>query len=517
MSGKSTQKKNTTKENKGKKRLFWRNNYFRYIFQKEQVLDWLVILLAVVLGCLFVTRTYPYPYTIEDSFGYIWAAFHNSFVYLRPFGYSFFLRLIHAFSDSIYSVIVSNALIYILSLGLLTLAVKKYWPPRKKGWFYALEAVVAFSPAAIFMLNSIMADALNCSLVFVIIAMLIVIIQEESWLAIVVYAAALFASLHTRYSSVFFPIAIIPILALKGKAVKRVVSIALTIAAVLVFRVQTINNMETFYSLRQYSTGFDGWQLANNAIHLIPAIRNDEKVKMPEDKEVKELHRFVMIYNHAHRTIQAKTNNGKAATAGFIWLNDSPLKQYFFRQIKDQKSARNIMWIIYGSGIYKDYGIWLILHYPWRFIRYYLIPNAKEAFYTTNLECICGSNIVPAGKKEIVEWFDFPTDKTMEKTGDLYGTVFRPLLKWIELLTWLIFIASLVILLMTKKKGDAMPRESVISLWALFLFGLIYYGTVTFASPIALRYWMPMHAVKLMFAWIAISDSPHIRASRAQS
>jgi len=412
---------------------------------------------------------------------------------------------------------VSNALIYTVSLGLLSLAVKKYWPAVKKWWFIALEVVMAFSPAAIFMLDTILSDTLNSSLIFVIVAMLIVIIQEESWLAVFIYAAALFAALHTRYSSIFLPIAIIPILALKGKVTKRVVAIALTIAAVLVFRTQTVNNMTKYFYLRQYSTGFDGWQLANNAIHLIPALKDKDLVKIPKDEKVKELHSFILGYNRAHRKIQAATNNGKTTTAGFIWHNDSPLKQYYFRQIKDKENHKNLMWVNLGSGLFKDYGTWLILHYPWRFTRYYLLPNTKEVFYTTKYECVCDYSTVPAGKKEIVEWFDFPDDKAMEKNGDFYGAVFRPLLKWIEVMTWLIFIASIVFILITKNKGGTMTRESIISLWALFLFGLVYYGTVTFASPIALRYWMPMHAVKLVFAWIAFSESLRIRASRARS
>jgi len=361
------------------------------------------------------------------------------------------------------------------------------------------------------MLDTILSDTLNCSLIFLILAMLIVIIQEESWLAILIYAAALFASLHTRYSSIFLPIAFIPILALKGKVIKRVVAIALTIAAVLVFRTQTVNNMAKYYFLRQYSTGFDGWQLANNAIHLIPALRDEEKAKIPEDQEVKELHRFVLGYNRVHRKIQSATNNGKTTTADFLWHDDSPLKQYYFRHVK---SHRTITWVNYGSGLFKDYGKWLILHYPGRFIRYYLLPNTKEVFYTTKYECVCGHNVVPAGKNEIVEWFDFPKDRAMEPRGDVYGTVFRPFLKIIELLTWLIFFASGIILLVVKKKDDLLSKETVFTLWMLFLFGLVYYGTVTFASPIALRYWMPMHAVKLVFAWIAVSETLRIRASR---
>ena len=80
-------------------------------------------------------------------------------------------------------------------------------------------------------------------------------------------------------------------------------------------------------------------------------------------------------------------------------------------------------------------------------------------------------------------------------------------------MTWLVFLASVAVIFIVGEYRS-LSRETRLSLWMLFLFGLVYYGTVTFASPISLRYWMPMHAVKLVFAWIAVSDSLRIRASR---
>ncbi|MBR0531121.1 MAG: hypothetical protein IJJ96_00795, partial [Bacteroidales bacterium] len=207
------------------------------------------------------------------------------------------------------------------------------------------------------------------------------------------------------------------------------------------------------------------------------------------------------------------TDGGKKATASFIWINDAPLKQYHIRMMVDNDMATS--WVKLGSGVYKDYGKWLILNYPTLFIKHYLLPNIKQVFFTTVLEMHNFGSDIPAGKEEIVQWFNVPEDKAFEARGELYSKVFNPLYPWIELMTWLIFIASAVVLLKVKKNGD-LSKETKLSLWMLFLIGLIYYGTVTFASPIALRYWMPMHAVKLAFAWIAVTETLRIRASRAQ-
>ena len=510
MSGKSTQKKNITKAPKPE-------SYFRFIFRKEQALDWAAVFFVVLLGCLLVTITFPYPRMSSDTYGYIWAAMNNWFTHLRPFGYSFFLQIVHVFSKSLYSIIVSQALIYAVSAGLLLLAVKKYWPPKKRWWFFVFEFVVVFSPVAFFLLDTVLSDVLQCALLFVIIAMLMVIIHERSWIALLLYAAALFCSFHTRYSSMYFPVAILPILAMSGKKIMRFASVGLTVAVFALFYVQTENNMVKYYGLKQFSTGFDGWQLANNGLHVIPFIdTSPDKIKIPEDNDLKRLHEFVLNYNYKHHKIEEYTNDGKKATASFIWMNDAPLKQYHIRMMRNDNDEDMAMtWVKLGSGLYKEYGKWLIVNYPWLFVKYYLLPNIKQVFFTTALEMHTLGSDIPAGKKEIVEWFDVPEDRSFGSRGKLYPTIFNPLYPWIELLTWIVFLASAVILLMVKKKGD-LSKETKLSLWMIFLIGLVYYGTVTFASPIALRYWMPMHAVTLAFAWIAVTETLRIRASRAQ-
>ncbi len=488
-----------------------KDSYFRFIFRKGQALDWLVIFASVALGCFLVTRTYPYPRAMSDSYGYIWAAMKSQFNYMRPYGYSFYLQLLHHISVNVFSLIVSQAFIYALSLALLTLAVKKYWPPRKVWVFRAFEALTALSPAAIFMLNTILSDTLQCSLVFVSLAMILVMIHEGSWIAVIIYTLAMFASFHTRYTSVFFPLAFIPVLVLKGKAIFRISVIVLTVAAFMVFHGQRSRNMTSFSPHKQYSTGFEGWQLANNAIHVIPFFNKEVNPKIPKDKRVRELHQFVVRYELANGIIRAKTGNGTKATAAFIWDYDSPLKQHLIRILGENNYG--LVWVSLGSGVFKDYGKWLIINYPWQFVKHYLWPNAKEAFFTTHNEVICGHNEIPVGKNEIVEWFDLPFNKDLSSRGDTFGKIFRPLFPWIELLTWLVFLASVAVIFIVGEYRS-LSRETRLSLWMLFLFGLVYYGTVTFASPISLRYWMPMHAVKLVFAWIAVSDSLRIRASR---
>lgn len=468
---------------------------------KGQLADWGVLFGSVAVGLLLVMAFYPIPEVISDSIGYLLYAQTKQFLAYRPIGYSLYLCFIHWFSRSMTAVVISQALIYTVSLGMLLLAVKKYWPPRRKSVFFAVEALTALCPTCIFMIDTILSDTLLCSLVFVMVTMVIVMIQERSWIALIVFEAALYAALFTRYSAMFFPIAFVPIFAMNGKAIMRIASIALTAAVFLTFHTQLSNYMSIITGKPQFSTGFDGWQLANNAMHVLPYIDPPRtKLDLPRDPALAQIHTF-SYFNFKHK-IKEVTNDGKKVTAYFLWDRESPLKLLLIQQLEHSNTLYQNLWVRFGSVEYKNYGKWLILKYPGKFIRYYLLPNSKSAFYPYH-EVVFNYSNVEAGKKEIVNWFDFPEDKPLEPRSDGLGKIMRPVLPWFDVITWLIFIASALVLFFRKNK-EKLPRESVQVLLMIFLFGLIYYGTTVFASPIAIRYWMPMYAIKVAFAWIAL-------------
>lgn len=476
------------------------NSYLRFITRRAQLVDWAVIFLTVAVGCVLVTLSYPLPNTGSDSFGYLDAAIKDKFSAYRPFGYSAYLQFLRFFSHSIYTVIVSHALIYALSAGLMLLAVKKYWPPRHHAVFIVFTVLAVFSPVAVFMLDTIYSDILFCSLIFIMLAMAMVFLMEESWVALVIYAVALFCSMHTRYSAMFFPLVFIPVFALKGKRAMRIASVGLTVAAFLVFYAGMCANMKDTYGKRQFSTGFDGWQLANNALHILPHLDKAELKARSSDEDVNALQDFCISYMDF---IREQSRDGKSATAEFMWNNHSPLKQVLYYNLNKAGGTYYDTWIRLGSGVFRDYGKWLILKYPGKFIRYYLLPNMREMFFPVYYEMVCIYHDVDPGKKEIVEWFDATPDKGLYARNDNFGRVTRPLLPWIELITWIVLLVAVVSIFVRKGR---LSRDTVVILVLIFLFGFIYYGTTTFASPIAMRYWVPMHAVKLCFAWIAFKD-----------
>ena len=474
------------------------DSYWRFLIGKEQRTDWLTITLSCLLGGLAICLCYPTPATYSDAFSYVAAAEADTFSIYRPFGYSAFLQLIHVFSHSVHAVIISQIVLYAITLSLFVLAIKRYYPLSKTWIRIVLEVVMALSPVALYMLNALMSDALFCCLIFLMLAMLLVVINEQSWVACGIYLAAFFASLFVRYSAMFFPIAFVPVLLFVRKPALRWTSVALTCALFFVFYRNISNNMYQAVRLHQFSTGFDGWQLANNAMHVLPFIEDD---KQPDNRRVNDLHSFA--YPRYNDLIVQRTDSGQTVTAGFLWQKDWPLKQYMFRYMQTTRTPYPVAWARLGGGLYADYGKWLIMNYPLLFWKYYLSINIQSVFYPKALEMVGHYSEIPANQPDIRSWFGMDTSQPHAARFPVYESHLKNVLPAIDLITWLLFAAALVVI------GWRFPnsRESRLSLIMLFAFGFIYYGTTTFASPIVIRYWMAMHALKLAFVWIALTSN----------
>lgn len=476
--------------------------YRRYLFRREQLADWLLIAACTLVGCLVIKWFYPWPALVNDSYDYLSMALRRHFVPVRPFGYSVFLNLVGIFSHAPGSILIVQGGLYAVSAGLFLLAVKKYWPPRRRWTFMVLEAMVVLSPAAMYMLNAVLSDALFCSLVFILLAMAIVMVKEQSWIALGIYLAAFYAALFVRHSAEFFPIAFIPVFLACGKPLMRILSSVLTLVVLVIFFLQMRSLMYETQGYRQVSTGFEGWQLANNAIHVLPHVDTLTNDQLPDNEETVFIHKY--LWGRFDDYIDRATGGGKHVSADFMWDPAGPLRQTFnyCTQVYDMPPMK--IWVNLGTHSLKDYGIWLMKKYPREFIKYYLWPNAKSAFYPYTPEAVYTYIDSHPGDVNAVRWFGIDKDFSMKPRSDRLSNLVQPMLSWIELFTWLVLLAGGLIFLVS---GRDAPRDGRMALLLFFLFGLIYYGTTVFASPVALRYWMPMHAVKLSFAWMAVQMS----------
>ncbi|MBQ4508240.1 MAG: hypothetical protein II970_05035 [Paludibacteraceae bacterium] len=477
-----------------------KENYWRFLFRRGQLYDWLAVLLSCVCGYVLIRVCYPYPGTYSDSFSYIAAAESDTFSIYRPFGYSAFLQAVHVLSGSWQAVIAAQFMLYAVATGLFVLALKKYYPIKRTWLRVLLEAGITLSPVAVYMLNSLMSDALFCCLIFIMLAMLLVVINEQSWAAAGVYSAAFFACLFVRYSAMFFPIAFVPVLLFTEKKALRWTTIVVTGVLFGIFYSNISGNMEKVVHKRQFSTGFDGWQLANNGMHVLPFIEEEMAKPVPEDKRVRELHEFSRI--RFNEQILQKTDSGRKVTAAFLWQRDLPLKQYTFYTMEKTRSPYPVTWARLGGGVFADYGKWLILHYPAEFWKHYLAPNICSAFRPWNLEMVGHYGEIPQNQPDMASYYDMDTSQPHPARYELYEKNLRGVLPASELVTWLLFAAAAAVIVVRRKTLLA-DRRHVLSFVLLFVFGFIFYGTTVFAAPIVIRYWMPMHALKAAFVWMA--------------
>lgn len=474
-------------------------NYWHFAAQRSQRTTWLCTLGLCLVAYAILYLCYPYPAMISDSYGYLLGAWDGTFMVYRPMGYVHFMQLIHACSKSIQAVVCAQFLCYALSCSLLIIALRCYYPLRHSWQQHLLACCIVVCPTALYMQNSIMSDSLFGSAFYLMVAMGVVMIHQRSYRALALYLLALWTLLFTRYSAMFFPLALLPVFYFLPNKVMRWGSLIGSVLIGIYFYNNISRNMAQFLGRKQFDTGFSGWQLANNAMHVLPYVDVDRYT--PDDPELAQLHNFCK--HHFDDVIRAKLHNGTDASALFLWDEELPLKQFLYYTMECNEHVPYItVWALLGSDYYARYGRWLICHYPAAFCKYYLANNIPGIFYPTHLEMLSSYETVAADKAEVVQWFDLDTHEPLTPRYPLYHRYMRHVLPLLELLTWVALVAFSLPLLLYWRRWTA-SRAAVLTWTLLVALAVIYYGTTTFASPIVIRYWMPMWGVKIALCWWA--------------
>ncbi|NDV79999.1 hypothetical protein [Dysgonomonas sp. 511] len=470
-------------------------SFFSFIKAKEQWIDWIILAVSCLIGYIALKICYPFPATISDSGTYVSAAVDDMFTFYRPFGYSAFLQIVHTFSSSVHAIFVSQIVLYFVSCAAFALVVKYIYTPANRILWYILLFIFVFSPISFYMSNAIMSDMLFAIMIYFMLAALFYLIKaKNSWVALGVLLLALYFCLQIRYLAIIFPVMFIAcFFLLKGKM--RWIGIAGIMVVTFAFYNQVKSDMKKTTGFNQFSTGFDGWQLANNAMHIIPYI--DLKPERIANNELAGLHSFVVVQKDA---ISERTKQGADVSASFMWINDLPLKQYLFAYIQHTKQPYPIAWVRLGNTTYKDYGQYLIKRYPLEFVRYYYLPNARSIFYTTSKEIIGG--YTPINVDDIFEWYKIPKETAMDAKYDIYKDFLAEASSVSYLILWpLIFVLGIFSFLKRKKLVWFDQAQKQI-FWIIIITALFYYGATVFASPVSLRFWLPMNAIIFSLVYI---------------
>jgi hypothetical protein len=370
-----------------------------------------------------------------------------------------------------------------------------FTPVRKIGWHFILFLFV-FSPMAFFLANFLMSDLLFLAVIYIFLAAFIFILKRKSWIALLIFLIALFCSLHIRYSAMVFPaVFIVSFLFLKGT--RRFIFIAGILVVTVIFHSQIKRMMKETTQFDQFSTGFDGWQFANNALHVIPFIDSD--TAEIADKNLQALHQFVVSYKD---TILEKIKQGKIATSAFLWEVGCPLKLYLQQEIARLQRPYSQLWILLGSTTYRDYGQYLMLKYPWKFMRYYYLPNMRHVFFLYSPEIFNVENSIEW--KEAFAWYKLDETQDLAAKHPYYKGSAWTLMQVLWVLGWICILVLSVWAVLWRKRLRYSAGDKLV-FWSLFAFGAIYYASTVFASPIADRYWAPMGCMHFAFCYILLN------------
>ena len=474
-------------------------SFFNFLIQKSQLLDLAILLACCLLAYIVMRCCYPYPSTYSDSGGYVDAAIKDEFYVFRPFGYSFFLQVLHSITTNIHSIFIVQLFLLFLASYFFALTIKYFFAPAKKWLWYISLSFLIFTPTSFIMANWIMSDLLFSVQIYIILLLFIFIIKRKSWIAAILYILVLFTSLHVRYSAILFPFVLIPFFIMK-KGKMRWVIVILSVLTFQFFYFQTKRTMKETMGINQFSTGFDGWNYANNVFYMLPHI--DLKTKDFKTPRLRRLHEFIMLDID---TIKKLATNYTEINAGFMWRNDMALKKYHSKIMQEQQEQQItylIAFVKLGSGIYKDYGIYIMTHYPFSFLRYYYFPNFEQTFYP-NPGCIIDPN--PQKPAVVYKYYNIDENNMMQAKYDfLKSNYYHSTMKILYLIMW-IAVAGIGIISIVKRKKLAFSGDEKIIFWGLFSFAVIYYASSIFAAPMEIRYCISMHAIQFAYCYILLN------------
>jgi len=470
-------------------------SFFKFILQKEQLFDILITFTLCLLAYLGIRYCYPYPLTFIDSNGYLDAAVKNQFYVYRPFGYSFFLQILHSINNSIHLIFIVQTFLLFLATSFLAISVKYFYAPAKKWLWYIALLFLIFTPTSFVMANWILSDLLFSVQIYLMITLFMFIINRNDWIAALLFVLVLFTAFHVRYSATIFPFMFIPFFLMKKGKLRWFLSLA-TLLVFFVFYFQTKESMKKTVKIDQFSTGFDGWHYLNNTLFVLPHI--DYETMDVKNPKLKKLHSFVI---DEVEIIQSITENSKRISSVFTWGNKLPLKQYLYVTIQEQNASYLPTFVKVGSGEYKGYAMYIITHYPLLFFQHYYLPNLIQTLYPS-------PGCITEGfhrDKLIYEYYQIDTENPLQaKYYPLNSDKYHSTIQYLHLLMWGIIVCIGITAILKKKRIFFSTNDKIV-FWGVFSFAAIYYGTSVFAAPMEIRYTIGMHSIQFVFCYFLLN------------
>ncbi len=455
--------------------------------------------MAISLVCFVILRLcFPTPDFFIDSTNYVNWAYYDVALNYRPVGYSKFLRLVHEYvSGSIVAVAAVQYLLFLVSTLFCFFSIDHLFHLQKKVRWVVFILLV-FNPVLIFQTNLISSDGVFCSLTVLWFTSCLWIASRQQWWALLAQVGLLYMCFAVRYTALFYPvIAVLVFVLCARKLLYRITGIVLTIYVMMHAVEKQENLMKEQTGVKVFS-GFSGWQLANNVLYYHKKIKVDTAdLYSPEMKA---------IYNVVNVFIDSVDRKDSVGCV-YMWDKKSPLKVLAYMRMYSAKQAYFPSWV-YTSVYFGEYAGIIIKQQPWAYVRYFMLPNAKEYFYPP-LEVVGSYNSTSCVLDTItMKWYGIK-DSTL--TCRAPG-VQRYTMSVYPAVTLLLHLASLfatcIFLVRAVRARHTIGRDVVAMFVAWFMFYFGYMGFSIIAAPVYMRLVDPVYILCIVMPAALLSFRP---------
>ncbi len=470
-----------------------------FLFIKNNKDNKLYLLSGILIGILFFTLLryfFPEPSFYSDSYTYIGAAKDNKLASYRPIEYSAVIQYFHNFTNSDFALIFVQYFTNVFANIFLFFTFCYFFPINK--WLkLALFLVLTINPLYIICSNYVLSDALFCSITVIWFTTLIYTIRRPHLWQFAVQVILLLLLFKLRYNAIIFPVLIaLAVLLSNQKLWMKLTWIFTSVILIVMLMKNTADTNEEATTVHTFSS-FSGWQMANDALHMMPYTKNTDTTAFDDDS--KEAYAFIKNY---FDTVQSK--NTIAPTSGvtpfFMWDKRSPLKKYVpLYATKYGFKDYFLAWCSLGP-IYYKMGQTLILQHPMLYYKHFIYPNTG-AYFIPDLEAYGSYNENRDSVATIAkDYYQYKTTAIDKSSNKLHDTLIKPWPILFFILNTILLVSSVLYFgLGIFRTNNKVFNQSILMFLALYFINFFF---VVCLAPSVFRY--HLFIVTLSWGYIAL-------------
>lgn len=470
-------------------------------------------LLILIIQFIMFKVFYPFPnFMPPDSDNYVESAWNNDFISTWPIGYSKFLRLISAFSNSHFLLVTCQYVLLQASLFYFLFTIRFLVLPGK--WlFRALLFINILNPLIPHICNFVSSDSIFAAISMIWLTQLFWIQLKPTKFLLITHGLILLVALMTRYYALYYPIISIPVVLTSPLSVrKKLINITYILLLISAFVSKTGNEYYNLTGRIQFSA-FGGWQIAANALYGYAYSSTDRVEDIPP-----RFRRLHSITNHQMDSLrQLKTRPDNEVWIYYLWNFKSPLRIYMNKYFS-QKNEGDLPFFKQWATVapfYASYGRYLIIKHPIPFIKHYLWPNLIK-YYAPPVKFMGSYNMEKDSVNPAIQgWFGWKSNKltTYFKDKNIAVTQYISI---VFAVTNLVFAAGLIAISILRKIWPINYKSKLLLLITFFVW-LINMIFSVFSAPIELRYQIFPMVFTFSFACLIVSTILEATKNKAES